>query len=232
MGTKRLSRTVLEAGRSRYGQWEQKYQKRRERAGLRLYNDRVCRAPEHAEEHLEPTRMPIGRCQRDTLGPIRRWLDSFVGQPWSTVLSKMVALADTRTLAGWHLIELHLKSEVRTSQNFDPWRGYLYFVDQRGTLQREPNYWARKRSRRLGHRQRLWREFVGVRKILEVGSKLYWCELVERQKAPRDGNASYRQTIALTKEERAFWKLASPEQRKQARYLPQGRQSTQASIAG
>jgi hypothetical protein len=83
----------------------------------------------------------------DLLGPLRRYLRANVGRPWDKVHSEIRAVADARSLRGYHLLD-HVKWEVETRCVMDGKRpvvaGYGGYRPVRG-------FWVHPRSGLLRH---------------------------------------------------------------------------------
>lgn len=81
MGTKNLARTLIEGGRhkDRYNRDTDKAL----RCATRAFLTRVRSDVEYAEDHTPGERLKLWqyRAHRGKTAPIRRWLDSHVGQP-------------------------------------------------------------------------------------------------------------------------------------------------------
>jgi hypothetical protein len=195
MSTKNLARTVIEGGRAPYNQFERRHSSAVERAhahGL----ERKLRLTQNYDEALFDPRKRVRRSFSDKLGPARRWLRSQVGRPWNDVRSELFARFDTRTTAGRHIVFDHLLREVRTddSRHF---RYAEFFVSSRGTLRYERKRWpAHWRPRqRLAEAETQVRAWLGARRVIERGERLYWLEPT--------AYGGFRQRHELTAEEAA-----------------------------
>ena len=115
MATKNLARTVIEGGRSRYHKGERRHSNRQARQRGRAFARMLLFDAEQAETSVAPVRRRVYRDHDDRLAAARRWLSSFVGQPWDCVRSEIARRFDTRTIAGQHIVFDHLLPAVRNS---------------------------------------------------------------------------------------------------------------------
>lgn len=63
--------------------------------------------------HLTPNRKAPRKCFSDRLGPLRRYLATQVGRPWSVIEGEFKKALDTRTVIGRHLWDHALQEVVR-----------------------------------------------------------------------------------------------------------------------
>jgi len=112
MSTKRLSRTVLEGGRTRYEKRMRHLEQKAERARMRNYLANVKRDLEYADEYNCPIRRRIFEGFTDKLKPVYRYIDSKVGQRWDDVWSELSERFDLRSLSGYHICYQHVVPEV------------------------------------------------------------------------------------------------------------------------
>lgn len=183
MSTKRLSKTAIEGGRTRYNKWDRGQSSAEQRAAQREYLGRARLDDEHSDSRLIEKRRKVGKQFDDKLGPMYRWLRAHVGQRWDAVRAKAVASYDSRTTAGRHILYDHLFSSVQETPEPDVrWRFYDFYVDDDGVLRLgEKNRWNRKTWRRspedanyvrVGHNE-LYR-WVGTRKVIDYGDVQFW----------------------------------------------------------
>ncbi len=75
-----------------------------------------------AREYDEPTRLPVARGRQygydakefsDLLGPLKRYLRSCIGRPWSRVHSELSRTLDRRSVAGSHIWD-HVMWEIES----------------------------------------------------------------------------------------------------------------------
>lgn len=105
-----MAKVVTERPRRGHGNRSRKTTGR----SMRLY-DSNC-------DYDEPTRLPIARrrqygydCKElsDLIGPLRRYLRSCVGRPWTNVHSEMSCKLDRRSVSGSHIWD-HVRWEIET----------------------------------------------------------------------------------------------------------------------
>ena len=108
MATKRLERTVIEGGRSRYNKWERRHSNAQLRAKVRPQVARWARDPDSWDADVPGKRRTVWRDFSDKLGPVERWLYAQVGRPWRDVEGQILRKFDTRSLAGRHVVFDHL----------------------------------------------------------------------------------------------------------------------------
>ncbi len=148
MSKKNLARTALEAGREHRVRYELNRTERR-RVSNHLHKVRID--PEYWYEKLVPTQPPVDwdyEIPGENLSPVYRWIDSHVGQVWDDVYSKLCSSWPKKTLAGFHIIEDHIKDEVAHYpspryywQNDTTGLAYRtkWYVDNDGILRRVPD---------------------------------------------------------------------------------------------
>lgn len=116
MATKNLFRSVLEAGKRGYAQFEKHEYDRELRQANRRVSHRARQAGLDYDDlgKIEPTRRPYGkrRGQDDKLNPLRRFLLSRVGRPFAEVRSELTRREDQRAVRGWHLLRYSGQTEV------------------------------------------------------------------------------------------------------------------------
>jgi hypothetical protein len=139
MSTKRLSRTVLEAGQWRFRWHYSKSASGAERSAARARLAAARYDWEEAEElYIRPRKKVHHMFARDKLGPAERWLLDQVGRPWARVASDIHARFDTRTIPGRHIVLEHLLPNHLHFERLDTgWtvnRHWVFFVDRHGIL--------------------------------------------------------------------------------------------------
>ena len=116
MSTKNLARVPLEAGNTRqyhYVRWVQRRQHRHEakvfchRAMVDSQWCEMIPAPV-APERRNRRGLSRSELHADAIGPVRAWIFAQVGRIWDDVYREIRRRFDTRTLAGWHIVEQHL----------------------------------------------------------------------------------------------------------------------------
>jgi hypothetical protein len=139
MSTKRLSRTVLEAGQWRRRWHYSKGASRAERSAVRVRLAAARRDREEAEElYIRPRKKVHHMFARDKLGAAERWLFDQVGRPWARVASDIHSHFDTHTIPGRHLVREHLLPNHLQFERLDTgWtvnRRFVFHVDKHGIL--------------------------------------------------------------------------------------------------
>jgi len=157
----------------------------------RKFGMRLRYLPDHDYEE-QPKRVGISASYRDygysakwlkdLLGPLQRFLQKNLGQPWDQVYSEVCAVLDRREITGHHLIA-HLKMEVQTN----------CFMDAKGKIR----YRSGNEERRVdgfyvhpitGLLRRAWpesnRELNRRRRLAEAAETAWWL--------PGKGNTAYR----------------------------------------
>jgi hypothetical protein len=132
--------------------WERKDLNRQERARVSAYCRRVATDREDWDEAASPSpRHPEWMFPGENLNAVYRWVDSHCGQPWADVYSKLCSSWPKRTLAGYHIIEDHIKHEVQTHPIARYWSEPLWagrwFVKEDGILRRNDDYGSRWKSK-------------------------------------------------------------------------------------
>ena len=102
-----MAKVVTEAPRGGHANPSKKW-------GRRLHRDEF-----DADDH-GPSRAPIARRRQygweakefsDVIGPLRRYLRTQVGRPWSNVWSEVTQALDSRSVSGRHIFD-HIRSDV------------------------------------------------------------------------------------------------------------------------
>ena len=186
---------------------------------MRAY-EKVLRDPEAECSALPPARKHVQRWFSDKLGPVRRWMDAHVGQPWDEVRAEIARRFDTRSLAGQHIVFDHMLAEVLEHDVPERYRWHRYRVDEHGILRALPRgprghgfrYWSSADERAL-------QAFTRGRKVHRHGSTWFWLELTfvyARVKGviERVPTGRFRQTCALTAQEIAHLERLPADARK------------------
>jgi hypothetical protein len=170
MSTKNLARTVIEGGRTSYNRFERRSSHGAARASARDITQRLT-AGLDAESAVFPGRSHVYKQFADKLGPARRWLQSQAGRPWDKVRSDLFARFDIRTTAGRHIVFCHLLREIEPARYG---RRELWISDH-GILRYEPRVRQRRRyGRYLDEPEAELRQWLGGRRVIEHGARLYW----------------------------------------------------------
>ena len=187
MSTKNLARTVIEPGRTRYSKRERAQTNRVERRQSRALEHACSRDPALGEARVDPRRDRYYLSQRDKLGPLRSFLRSRCGLPWSDVYAEIRARFDFRTTAGRHIVYDHLLSDVVGNgiTREHPYRHRFYRdtfrVDEAGVLRHVPGTRWRPDPQHLTTRPRA--EVVALcrgRQVRRVGDALFWMVRADR----------------------------------------------------
>ena len=223
MATKRLSRTAIEGGRTRYSKHERRQSYADERARARDVLRKVLVDADLADEWGIEKRQKVGKDFADKRGPPKRWLRKQAGRPSNEVYSDLKRSFDPRTTAGRHLVYDHMLHWVDRGEDLR-WRRPELTVDNDGILRESP---LTKRQHFDGWRvyretQRATKWMAG-RKILDYGTVQFWAVPVERaarQLSPKSPKVDsvvvhHRQDRRLDDEEARFWQSLRPEVRKE-----------------
>lgn len=118
MATKNLARTPLEAGNTPAFQRERREDRRWVRRESRAFCHRVRRDMEVWEADVPPLSSEV-KCRSypdqkhdDKLSAVNAWVAAQAGRRWDDVYSEIRRRFDTRTLAGWHIVDAHLPSDA------------------------------------------------------------------------------------------------------------------------
>ena len=210
MSTHRLSRTVIEPGRTSRMKTERINENRGDRRAARMEAHALARDPYLADGEAGVRREPVRVAQRDKLRPLENWLDAQVGRPWDEVYAEIRASVDTRTTAGRHILYDHLLRDVEGNGIT---REGLYFgyrrewwIDEDGILRGHSrrlntNYlWWKAYERREEKRAEI-AAFVDFRRVRELGAELFWMEPVLHNLTVR-----HRQGRRFDENEAAIWR--------------------------
>lgn len=154
MAKRSIAKTAIEGGRHSHCRYDEQMEDRTERRRYRKF----CDEARFDEDLDEPNGFKrgmwhLGRRNRefaDKLSPVKRWLESRVGKPWNKILSEVVEVFNSRTLAGDHILG-HVKNYVHDKPGDNPF-DYAYkgserprarfpgelYVDRHGILRQEP----------------------------------------------------------------------------------------------
>jgi hypothetical protein len=176
MSTKNLARTVIEGGRTNHSRFYRRHTNAADRRRAHQVEHRLCVSLDAAEAYFPP-REKAYRSFDDKLGPARRWLKSQSGRPWDKVQSELFARFDVRTTAGRHIVFDHLLREVRDLPG-DRNRYREFWISAQGLLRYRPwprrAYWAALRPPPLPEAEATLRRWLGDRRVIEHGARLYW----------------------------------------------------------
>ena len=223
MATKRLCRTAIEGGRTRYSKHERRQSYADERARARDVLRKVLVDADLADDLGIEKRQKVYKDFADKLGPPKRWLRKQAGRPWDEVYSDLKRSFDPRTTAGRHLVYDHMLHWVDRGEDLR-WRRPELTVDNDGILRESP-----RTPRHHSDSWRAYRERQGAlrwtagRKVVDYGTAQFWAVPVERIRrrlspdAPKVDPAAvfYCQDRRLDAEEARFWQRLSPEVRKE-----------------
>ncbi len=168
MSTKRLSRSVVEGGRSPNSKWERRAHNRiRRHSATQYYNNYY---EDNYRDPEEPFRV-YGREFSDRLSCLYRWLRAQIGRPWNDVFSDVCRTNDARSVKGWHLRD-HVDQYVWRYRQITP---YGLYVDDDGLLQeaiKTPHYsYLNKKDRDL---KKAVIDWLSDSLILPRGGELFW----------------------------------------------------------
>ena len=177
MATKKLSRTILEAGAATPQKIDEWRSKRKERADNRAFLNKIKNDPEEAERNTAPKRGGRVRTPDDKLGPVHRFIESWVGRPWDKCYSEMKRKFNPKSLPGYHIIYDHILREIYKNEDElnarSYYRGYRteYYVDNEGILRKTEPIKYRTRSKYNFGPVSSW---LGNRKLTILGNHYYW----------------------------------------------------------
>ena len=196
MSTKRLSRTVLEAGQWRFRWHYSKCASRSERSEARVKAAAAERAAVDVDELYIRPRKPLGKMfASDKLGAVERWLLAQVGRPWAKIEGEIRSRFDTRSLAGRHIVFDHLLPNHRERRDGE-WvvnRRYAFHVDRHGFLRARQRA-GRKQPARV---RRATIDWLAGRKIVMYGAAAYWLIPVAAPDPTHNREPRFRQTGRL-----------------------------------
>lgn len=208
MGTKKLSRTAIEGGRTGRNKWERRNSHNTERTSERDFCQKVKIDPESADCLDITKKERIDKEFNDKLGPMYRWLNNQLGRPWDEVRSEIAQTFDTRTTAGRHITYDHLLSSVEVTPAVWRYRHYYNTGDDNTSYYRHDFFVSDEGI--LCKRQYISRDarypkvpsfdtahianWLSGRTIGQVGDKFYWFVPSDKNKK-RGGNCrSWRTT--------------------------------------
>lgn len=130
MSTKNLARTIVEGGRYEGSKFERRRFTRCERHEVRALMMVAKRDTSILENSVLPIRQKAYKESRDRPNPAYRWFHSQIDKSWDSAYSYLKRRYDTRTIKGWHLVDLHIKSLHRpaTSQPLVPKHTYCILI--------------------------------------------------------------------------------------------------------
>jgi hypothetical protein len=223
LATKNLARTAIEGGRQNSSKNERRFSHRTDRMRERAFLSVVRRDHEQAADLLVEESGGVYKEFADKLAPVRRWLDSRVGRPWSEIRSEIARKFDLRTTPGRHIVLDHIFSDVNhLGEEERPFSRYRYKVNAEGILEKGPRrkrYLPSSLEMKYAENKKKaesWLAERADRKVGLVGNKLYWFL-----------RPTLRQGPALTSEEVSFFK--SLDQRLQLELIDQA--PTSAALA-
>ena len=208
MATKRLSRTIIEGGRTSEDKFDRKEDIRRNRregraicqaaiadADIGLLDDEipdVC-MPTETRIHNHGGRQGYwGPAQKDKLMPLHRFLEGYVGKAWNKAYSELKKRFDERTMRGYHLLHDHVRGFIygaggQDSGPIDPedvwWRWGSLYVDDRGILRGYKTCASSKSVHLTDAERNRMSDFLGKRMIMRNGGIFCWVEPCNPSKA-------------------------------------------------
>ena len=179
MSTKKLERTVIEGGRTRWNKYERRHSHRSERARARAQKRRWVGGVQDLDDGGIRRREPVYKDFADKLGPAERWLLAQRGRPWRSVHSELMQTFETRSIAGRHIVFDHMLPGW--SESFrEGWRvsgRWRFRVDAHGFLRAEQLRWGHRGPRYPKIRAAI-QAWLGRRRIALRGEVAYWLEPV------------------------------------------------------
>jgi len=165
MARRSIAKTAIEGGRYKRCRDDEHSEDLSDRRRYKKFCDEARFDPEADEPNgFRLGGWNLGRNNRDfkdKLSPVKRWLEARIGKPWDKVLSEVVEVFNSRTLAGRHILG-HVKDFVRDKPEDNPFK-YAYigsprpsprhpgelYVDAHGILRQAPyedkSAWWRRR---------------------------------------------------------------------------------------
>ena len=209
MSTKRLSRTLLEAGT--YHGSRKRIQKENT-TNRHLERQRLHELTGSPDADLmeapspKPSRGAISR--DDKLAPIIRFLNSAVGRNWDKVLSEIRQKFPINSLQGMHIWG-HIENYIERGQNGPRplARWARFYLDQQNRLQRTPKKPRKRWSVPDGADEAI--DWLNGRRLVQQGAEWFWLDDLAGAAAFSSG--TWRQGKKLTKAERADWDGFGPE---------------------
>lgn len=230
MATKHLARTPLEAGNTRHYHYVRRVQRRQHRHEAKAFCYRARFDSEMYEamplpvapEHRDRRGVSRSEMHADAIGPVRAWIFAQVGRVWDNVYRDIRNQFDTRTLAGWHIVEGHLLAYV--DQHGD--RTYRdLFVDDDGVLRERdsrPRYRGSPWWRNLREEERQW---LAGRKVGRRGAHLFWFVKTTGY------HTVERERLAETKDSRGFLRYITVRERVPVGAYRQDRRLSEEEVA-
>lgn len=181
MATKNIARTAIEGGRIGSNKADRRIETQTERTRVRQELGFIRSGHGDPDADCFSTRRVVNPEFGDKLSPVKRWLATQCGRPWSTVYSEITKRFDRRSTPGRHIMD-HIQQYMRRSPN-DPYGQFRDFiVDDNGLLQKNPErvrYYSGS-YRDSGYVEVKERDavltFLNGRTVRMVGKHLYWFE--------------------------------------------------------
>lgn len=184
MATKNLARTPLEAGNTPEFQYLRRLQRRARRRDAKAYCRKALRNPDACDAIRSPNDREyqwvpgyIDNIHDDKLSAVNAWVVAQAGRRWDDVYSDIRRRFDTRTLAGWHIVDAHLPSDGEFAVH--GWRDGTVsaangsvFVDEDGVLRFRPDErpaWKHRRPADRGVPDAEFRAWLAKRRIIRRG---------------------------------------------------------------
>lgn len=177
MSTKKLSKTILEAGKLNESKYDSKINAKKERAATRKYMAKIVVDPDGAEEYVPPQRKKASKLQGDKLGAVYRFIDSWVDRSWDQCYSEMKKKFQPKTLHGYHILHDHIMQHIIYPNKDAVEHGWYskysdaYYIDDDKILRKI------KRQPKSGLKNFNYKElsdWLGKRKIGKIGNKYFW----------------------------------------------------------
>lgn len=185
MATKKLSKTIIEGGRTGESKWTRRNSSKTERAAVRNALTACHNDPDIYDIVTLPKRTKAYKTFDDKLGVIDRFLESRIGKSWNKTYAMICEKFDTRTTAGRHIVFDHMLASIWLHQDqiTERYRHYEYCLDKQGRLQKtkEGTPWFRltkaERKQRIAEnekKQQVLMDWLDGRRIGKIGNVLYW----------------------------------------------------------
>lgn len=187
MATKKLSKTVIEGGRTTSSKYFRRQSARTERHAIRQALT-ACHSDtgdlyDIGSVAALPKRNKSFKDFDDKLASLSRLLDSRLGRSWNRTYRLICEQFDTRTTSGRHIIFDHLLRMVWLHQDRSTkiCLSYPYCLDKQGRLQRTKDATyrlTRKQRAKLRaentRREKILAQWLNYRCVGKVGNVLYW----------------------------------------------------------